>query len=82
MSFNLNVNKGKWFELEGGERIQLRPITPGEQRRITKATTKKWVDYKKVEGVASRFDVTETNPELSETKEPLTIIWSKTNHCD
>ena len=55
---------GTWFDVEGGGRIKLRIMTPDVNKVIRKKTVKKRVDFKKVEGVPSRFEYEEVNEDL------------------
>lgn len=62
--FNLE-DQGKWFELEGGGRLQLRNVSREVYADIRKKTIRKKVDFKKVEGTPARFDYEEVNEDLS-----------------
>jgi hypothetical protein len=46
----------RWFEMEGGGRIQLRTISVADFKAIQKQTVRKKVDYKKIEGTPGRFE--------------------------
>ncbi len=50
------VVTAKWFEMEGGGRLQLRIPGIAEWKRIFKQTTHKKVEFKKVEGTPARFE--------------------------
>ena len=56
---------GKWFDIEGGGRLQLKSMTPDRHKEIRKSTVKRRVEHKKVEGTPARFDVEETNEDLA-----------------
>ena len=56
---------GKWFDVDGGGRIQLRSMTFEKNREIEKATKKKRVDFKKVEGIPARFESETLDEDLS-----------------
>jgi hypothetical protein len=59
-------DSGKWFELEGGGRLQIRSITADRLKEIRRATVKKRTDFKKVEGTPARFEYEEVNSDLSD----------------
>jgi hypothetical protein len=61
---DIEENEAKWFEMEGGGRVQLRTLSPDEFKQLQKKTTKKKVDFKKVEGTPGRFEYEEVNTEL------------------
>ena len=46
----------RFFEMEGGGRIQLRTISVADFKAIQKQTVRKKVDYKKIEGTPGRFE--------------------------
>lgn len=54
----------RWFEMEGGGRVQLRTITAADFKAIQKQTVKKKVDYKRVEGAPGRFEYEVTDQDL------------------
>lgn len=56
---------GKWVDLEGGGRIQLRSVTAAKFKEINRLTVKKRTEFKKVEGTPARFDVEDKNEELA-----------------
>lgn len=53
---DLEETTPKWFEMEGGGRVQLRTISVADFKAIQKQTVKKKVDYKRVEGMPGRFE--------------------------
>jgi len=53
---DLSEPVSRFFEMEGGGRVQLRTISVADFKTIQKQTVKKKVDYKKVEGQAGRFE--------------------------
>lgn len=61
---DLNESKEKWFEMEGGGKVQFRSVPAMEFRRIQKLTTKKRVDFKKVEGTPARLEYDAVDQEL------------------
>jgi hypothetical protein len=46
----------RFFEMEGGGRVQLRTISVADFKAIQKQTVRKKVDYKKVDGTPGRFE--------------------------
>jgi hypothetical protein len=54
----------KWFEMDGGGRVQLKTITPAAFKEIQKQTVKKKVDYKKVDNTPARFPYEEIDTDL------------------
>ncbi len=54
----------KWFEMEGGGRVQLRLLSADDFKEIDKQTVKKKVEYRKVDGTPARFDVEASDTEL------------------
>jgi len=54
----------RFFEMEGGGRVQLRTISVADFKTIQKQTVKKKVDYKKVEGQAGRFEYEAVDQDL------------------
>ena len=60
---NIEEKQGTWFEMEGGGRVQLRTLTADDLKAIRKATVKKRVEFKKVDGTPGRFEVEETDEE-------------------
>lgn len=61
---DLENKQGVWFEMDGGGRVQLRTINGDDFKAIKKQTTKKKVDFKRVEGKAERFEYEEVNEDL------------------
>ena len=61
---NVDENKSQSFEMEGGGKVYLRVITSEEFNAINKKTTKKKVEYRKVDGTASRFEYEEIDYDL------------------
>jgi len=61
---NLEDPVAKWFEMDGGGRVQLRVLSVAEFKAIQKKTTRKKVDYRRVEGVAGRFEYEESDTDL------------------
>jgi hypothetical protein len=62
----------KWFEMEGGGRVQLRTISVADFKAIQKQTVRKKVEYKKVEGTPARFEYEEIDQDLQNT-----LYWDK-----
>jgi len=60
---SIEEKQGTWFEMEGGGRVQLRTLTADDLKAIRKATVKKRVEFKKVDGTPGRFEVEETDEE-------------------
>ena len=56
---------GKWADLDGGGRIQLRTVSAAKFKEINKLTIKRRVEFKKVEGTPARFDVEDKNEDLA-----------------
>lgn len=61
---NLEGPNGVWFEMDGGGRVQLRTLSYDILKQIKKQTTRKKVEFKKVEGTPGRFEYEEVNEEL------------------
>jgi hypothetical protein len=61
---NFDESESKWFEMDGGGRLQLRIPTMADWKEIRKQTVKKRVEFKKVEGTAARFEHEEINEDL------------------
>jgi len=61
---NLEEKKGSFFEMDGGGRVELRTLSYDALKKINKETTRKRVDFKKVEGTPGRFEYEEVNEEL------------------
>ena len=70
---NLEESKGAFFEMDGGGRVQLRTLSYADLKVINKQTTRKKVDFKKVEGTPGRFEYEEVNEELQNE-----LFW---DHC-
>ena len=61
---NLEEKEGKWFEMEGGGKVELRSLSYDALKKIDKQVSVKRVDFKKVEGTPERFEYKETNEDL------------------
>lgn len=61
---DLKEEVAKWFEMEGGGRVQLRTLSVQEFRDIQKKTVKVKDIYRKVEGTPARFEKTEIDQDL------------------
>ncbi len=61
---NFEEVSAKWFEMEGGGRLQLRIPTIEDWKRIRKQTVRKKVEFKKVDGTPGRFEFEEVNEDL------------------
>ena len=61
---NIEDKPGIWFEMEGGGRIQLKPMTADTMKTIRKQTVEKKAEYKKVDGKAERFEFESVNEDL------------------
>ena len=74
---DLDEPVGKWFEMEGGGRVQLRTLTADILKAIRKQTVKKKVDFKKVEGTPVRLEYEEVNEDLQNELfwEQIIIAW-------
>ena len=74
---DLDEPVGKWFEMEGGGRVQLRTLTADILKAIRKQTVKKKVDFKKVEGTPVRLEYEEINEDLQNELfwEQIIIAW-------
>lgn len=62
--FDIEENQGTWFDLEAGGRIKLKTLTIEDFKKIEKQTTKKSVEYKRVDGKAERFVCDDVNEDL------------------
>ena len=63
----IDVEEGtsaKFFEMEGGGRVQLRTISVADFKAIQKQTVKKKVDFKRVDGIAGRFEYEAVDQDL------------------
>ena len=54
----------RFFEMEGGGRVQLKTISVADFKAIQKQTVKKKIDYKRVDGVPGRFEYEAVDQEL------------------
>ena len=70
---NLEERKSTWFEMDGGGRVELRTLSYDALKTINKQSTRKRVDFKKVEGTPGRFEYEEVNEELQNE-----LFW---DHC-
>ena len=70
---NLEERKSTWFEMDGGGRVELRTLSYDALKTISKQSTRKRVDFKKVEGTPGRFEYEEVNEELQNE-----LFW---DHC-
>jgi len=61
---DIEEKAGKWFDMEGGGRVQLRTMTADDLKAIRKKTVKKDVVFRKVEGTPARFETEEVNEDL------------------
>ena len=61
---NLEEKTGIWFDMDGGGRVQLRTLSYDALKKISKQSTRKKVDFKKVEGTPGRFEYEEVNEDL------------------
>lgn len=77
--FNLEEKQGVWFEMEDGGRVQLHALSTDEFKAIKKQTTKKKVDFKKVEGTPQRFEYEEVNEDLQNELfwDAVIVAWEK-----
>jgi hypothetical protein len=72
--FDIEENEGSWFDIEGGGRVKLRPITNKEWREIVKATVKKGPpEYPLLDGKHQRFQ-----PDIVDADLQLELLWDKT----
>ena len=70
---NLEERISTWFEMDGGGRVELRTLSYDALKKINKQSTRKKVDFKKVEGTPGRFEYEEVNEELQNE-----LFW---DHC-
>lgn len=61
---DLNEEKDRWFFMPGGGKVMFRTVPISEFKKMQKRTTKKSVDYKKVEGTPGRFEVETVDNDL------------------
>ena len=61
---DLDVSKEKWFEMDGGGRVQFRIVPPAVFREIQKKTVKIKEIFKKVEGTPAHFKDENVNVDL------------------
>ncbi len=61
---DLSDKPAKWFELEGGGRVQLQTVSADAFKAIQKQTVKRKVDFKKIEGTPARLEYEEVNTDL------------------
>lgn len=61
---DLDAKPAKWFEMEGGGRVQLQTVSADAFKAIQKQTVKKKVDFKKIEGTPARLEYDEVNTDL------------------
>ena len=75
---------GKWVDLDGGGRIQLRSVTAAKFKEINRLTVKKRTEFKKVEGTPARFDVEDKNEDLATELfwDHAIVAWEKFNDPD
>jgi hypothetical protein len=66
MTTNIDFDEisAKWFEMEGGGRLQLRIPSIADWKLIRKQTVRKKVEFKKVDGTPGRFEFEEINEDL------------------
>ncbi len=74
---DLDEPVGKWFEMEGGGRVQLRTLTADILKAIRKQTVKKKVDFKRIDGSPARLEYEEINEDLQNELfwEQIIIAW-------
>lgn len=63
-TIDTSENPARFFEMEGGGRVQLRTLTADDLKKIRRQTVKKKVDFKKVDGTPGRFEFEELNEDL------------------
>lgn len=61
---NVEETVAKWFDDGTGGRVQLRTLPISEFKEIQKKTTRKSVEYKKVEGTPARFETEKVDTDL------------------
>ncbi len=61
---DIDDRPGKFFEMDGGGRVQLRTVPPEAFKAIRKQTVKKKVDFKKIEGTPVRLEHEEVDDDL------------------
>lgn len=62
--FDIEDDLGRFFEMDGGGRVKLRPMTADVLKAIRKQSVKKRVEFKKVEGTPHRFEFEEVNEDM------------------
>jgi hypothetical protein len=74
MIFDLDESENSaWFDFEDGSRVQIRTCDADTLKEIRKQTTKKKVEYKRIDGIAERFLVDDTDEDKQNA-----LIW---DHC-
>lgn len=58
---DISEKAGVWFEMDGGGRVQLRTMNAEAFKNIRRQTTKKRVDFRKVDGTPQRFEYEEVD---------------------
>lgn len=61
---DIDGKPARFFEMEGGGRVQLQIVSADAFRAIQKQTVKKKIDFKKVEGTPGRFEFEEVDTDL------------------
>ena len=69
---DLEEPKGVWFTMDGGGKVLLRALTADDYREIRRKTVKRKAEYRKVEGVAGRFEFEEVDDDLQNE-----LLWDK-----
>jgi hypothetical protein len=54
--FDIGEKPGMWFDMKGGGRVQLKTLSPGQYRKIFKATERKEPIFHEINGKATLFE--------------------------
>jgi hypothetical protein len=76
--FDLDEKPGSWFEMEGGGRIQLKPLSAPAWKAIRAKSVKLVSEYQKLDGKWERFEVEKKDDDLQNTLfwDAVIISWS------
>jgi hypothetical protein len=62
--FDLEAKPGVWFDMDGGGRVQLKTLGPGEWKAIRAKSVKTVAEYQKLDGKWERFEVEKKDDDL------------------
>ena len=65
--FDLEEKPGSWFEMEGGGRVQLKPLAAPAWKAIRAKSVKSVAEYQKLDGKWERFEVEKKDDDLQNT---------------